>query len=132
MTPENIWGIRQLNSCQKRCEPVDDDITTAVHTHTSTSISHFYQSLLYFKLFLFGDQKGQKPELFACHVNKTLWQSQSGLWVRPLHRSIWARRKMALCWREGRAHPFCRERKDTSNDLIVPGRLRLPATTGFP
>lgn len=41
MTPENIWGIQQLNSCQKQYEPADDDITTVVHIHKPSPLATF-------------------------------------------------------------------------------------------
>lgn len=151
MTPENIWGIQQLNPCQKHYEPADDDITTVVHIYKPSPLATFYQLLLYFKIDLFWDHKGQMSELFACRINK---KELSTEWLEKMTITVWCpsghfsvrlsidqseQEERCHCFGEGRAHPFCRERKlgqrqdaYTSNDLIVLGCLRLPATTGFP
>lgn len=86
MTPENIWGIQQLNTCQKHYEPADDDITTVVHIYNQSPLATFYQSLLYFKIYLFWDHKGQMSELFACRINKNELSTE---WLEKMTRTVW-------------------------------------------
>lgn len=158
MTPENIWGIQQLNSCQKQYEPADDDITTVVHIHKlspllATFISHW--SILRSFCFTIKSVKSQsylhatstrKKELSTKRKtlvlvrrvdnNSLVFQSDlcpSGHLSVCLSIDQSEQGERCHCVGEGRERKLG-QRQDayTSNDLIVLGCLRLPATTGFP